>query len=222
MNEKVPVKHVTITPEIQQYVVGSGLVQDDVLRWIVERTQELGRPAIQQIVPEEGALLTLLTGLTGARFAVEVGTFTGYSSLCIARGLAEGGTLLCCDNSEEWTRVAREAWRKAGVEDRITLELASATETIRALPREEHIDFSFIDADLRYHAEYFDELIVRTRRNGVIVIDNTLLRGRVAHRERDEDAEMVHAFNERLLGDDRIESVLLPFHDGVTVVRKVG
>src|SRR4029079_833398 len=114
---------------------------------LIEETRALGPVAGMQIAPEQGAFLTLLTRLVGARYAVEVGTFTGYSALCIARGLPAVGRLLCCDVSEEWTAIARRAWATAGVADRIELRLAPAAETLRALPKEETIDLGFIDAD---------------------------------------------------------------------------
>jgi caffeoyl-CoA O-methyltransferase len=215
------VKHLTITPEVQEYVTKYGTAQDDVLQWIVERTQEFGSYAIQQIVPEQGALITLLTRLINARFAVEVGTFTGYSSLCIARGLPADGRLLCCDNNANWTSVAQEAWRKAGVEDKVKLVLAPAVDTLRGLPAEPPIDLSFIDADLSRHGDYYDELIGRTRPNGVIVIDNTLIRGQVADPvTTNENAIAVHRFNTALAMDNRVDVVILPFHDGVTLARK--
>lgn len=215
------VKHLTITPEIQDYVTRYGSGQDEVLRWVAERTAEFGRYAIQQIVPEQGGLLTLLARMSGARFAVEVGTFTGYSSVCIARGLPPQGRLLCCDDSPEWTAVAREAWRRAGVAARVELRLAPAVDTLRALPEEPSIGFSFIDADLRNHGEYYDLLISRTVAGGIVVIDNTLLRGQVVDcTDESSNAHTVHRFNQQLAADPRVDTVILPFHDGVTVVRK--
>jgi caffeoyl-CoA O-methyltransferase len=215
------VKHLSITPAIQDYVTRYGTGQDEVLRWVVEQTDALGHFAIQQIVPEEGTLLTMLARLVGAESAVEVGTFTGYSSLCLARGLSPTGRLLCCDDNEDWTKIAQEAWRRAGVAERIELRLGSAVETLRRLPGAATIDLSFIDADLRNHAEYYEQLVTRARPGGLVVIDNTLIRGRVVD-AADEDARAVHEFNEFLARDDRVDVVLLPFHDGLTLARRRG
>ena len=137
-----------------------------------------------QVAPEQGAFLTLLTRLVGARRAIEVGTFTGYSSLCIARGLPAGGELLCCDVSEEWTAVARRFWEKAGVADKIELRIAPAAETLRALPAREDWDLAFIDADKPGYPVYYEEILRRLRPGGLILADNVLWMGRVADPSR--------------------------------------
>ena len=142
---------------------------------------------MMQVSADQGALLTILTRLAGATFAVEVGTFTGYSSICIARGLQPGGRLLCCDVSEEYTAIARRAWERAGVADRIELRLAPALETLRALPAGETIDVAFIDADKPNYVNYYEELLPRVRRGGLILADNTLWSGRVADAAADDD-----------------------------------
>ncbi len=151
---------------IHEYLVAHGTPPDPVQSGLIERTAALGAVSGMQISPEQGAFMTLVTRLVGARSAVEVGTFTGYSALCIARGLADGGRLLCCDVSEEWTAVAREAWTDAGVADRIDLRIAPAVDTLGALPDERTIDLAFVDADKPNYRNYVDALLpgcVRTR-----------------------------------------------------------
>ena len=174
-----------------------------------------------QVSSEEGALLTLLTRLVGARQAIELGTFTGYSSTCIARGLAEGGRLLCCDVSEEYTALAKDTWERAGLTDRIELRIGPALDTVRALPATPHLDLSFIDADKASYGAYYDELVPRTRAGGVILVDNTLWSGRVVDQDVDDaDTVAIRAFNDRVAADDRVEGVILPVSDGLTLIRK--
>lgn len=151
--------------------------------------------------------------------AVEVGTFTGFSSICIARGLRPGGRLLCCDVSAEWTKVAQEYWVKAGVADRIELRLAPAIETLRALPADPVIDFGFIDADKISYPAYYEELLPRLRPGGLLALDNVLRGGRVLHATDPADRAIAQ-LNDRIVGDERVDSVMLPVRDGVTLVRR--
>ena len=176
-----------------------------------------------QVSADQGALLTLLTGLTGAEFAVEVGTFTGYSSISIARGLRPDGRLLCCDVSEEFTRFAREAWEQAGVSDRIDLRIAPALETLRGLPETEHIDVAFIDADKDGYGAYWDELVPRMRVGGLLLVDNVLWSGRVVDPDEADDAmvRVIMAFNDKVASDPRVTSYILPIADGLTLARKL-
>ena len=218
---------VPITPELHAYLLAHTSPRDEVQTWLIERTAELGGVARMQIAPEQGVLLTILARLTRAEVAVEVGTFTGYSSLCIARGLAEGGRLICCDISEQWTAIAREAWARAGVADRIDLRIAPALKTLEALPAEEHIDFAFVDADKEPYWEYYSALITRLRPGGILAFDNTFRNGDVvdsrraeAGRDGDPDPGALHVFNGRLVADERVEVVMLPIADGLTVVQK--
>src|SRR6476659_1830193 len=145
--------------EIHEYLVTHGTPPDAVQQALIGRTAELGGVSMMQIAPEQGAFITMLTRLLGATNAVEVGTFTGYSALCIARGLADGGRLLCCDVSEEWTAIARRYWARAGLDDRIELRLGPGLDTLRALPREPAIDLVFIDADKPGYRSYYEELL---------------------------------------------------------------
>jgi caffeoyl-CoA O-methyltransferase len=219
---------VPITPELHAYLLAHTSARDEVQNWLIARTAELGGVARMQIAPEQGVLLTMLTRLTRATVAVEVGTFTGYSSICIARGLAEGGRLICCDVSEEWTAIAREAWERTGLADRMDLRIAPALETLQALPAEEHVDFAFVDADKEPYWEYYSALITRLRPGGIIAFDNTFRDGDVvdsrraeAGKDGDPDPGALHVFNERMVADARVEVVMLPIADGLTVVQKL-
>jgi caffeoyl-CoA O-methyltransferase len=157
----------------------------------------------------------------GARNAVEVGVFTGYSSICVARALAPGGRLLACDVSEKFTSVARRYWERAGVADRIDLRLAPATETLRALPTEATIDFAFVDADKTGYPVYYEELVTRMRPGGLIVLDNVLRSGRVVDPSQQHEADIaIRAVNDTIAADPRVDSVMLPVRDGVTLARR--
>jgi predicted O-methyltransferase YrrM len=208
-----------LTPDIHDYVVAHGTPPDDVQRALIEETAALPM-AMMQISPEQGAFMTLLTRLVGARQAVEVGTFTGYSSLAIARGLPDDGHLLCCDVSDEWTSIARRAWAAAGVDHKIELKLAPGVETLRALPDEEYIDLAFIDADKPAYPAYYEELLRRLRPNGVILVDNTLWGGRITSTDDDEQTRSMRAFNDAVAADDRVDTALLTIGDGLTLLRK--
>jgi caffeoyl-CoA O-methyltransferase len=210
-----------LPPVIADYIAERTAPPDEVLAALQARTQALGRAAGMQIGADQGALLTLLTRLVGARRAIEVGTFTGYSSICIARGLAPGGSLLCCDISETYTAIAREAWTDAGLTDVIELRIAPALETLRALPADPVVDLAFVDADKGGYAAYFDELVPRVRPGGLLLADNTLWSGRVVDdTATDDDTMAIKAFNDKVAADERVESYLLPIGDGLTLVRK--
>ena len=218
---QVAPKSFLLTHELADYIVGHGTPPDAVQLALIDETRELGAVAGMQIAPEQGAFLTLLTRIMGVRSAVEVGTFTGYSSLCIARGLADGGRLLCCDVSEEWTAVARRAWESAGVADRIDLKIAPGADTLRALPETETIDLAFVDADKPGYPVYYEELLKRLRPNGVLLVDNVLWDGRVVKADADDDNTIaIRAFNDMVAADRRVEAVMLPLADGLTLVRK--
>ncbi|MFL6117648.1 MAG: O-methyltransferase [Catenulispora sp.] len=206
---------------LQGYIVEHTTALDAAQSALVRRTAELGSASGMQIGAEQAQLLTLLTRLTSAQQAVEVGTFTGFSAIAIARGLVPGGRLLCCDVSEEWTAIAREAWDAAGVADRIELRLAPAAETLKALPQQEYIDFAFIDADKESYWTYYSELLPRMRRGGVIAVDNVLWSGSVTEAAPTEaNAVALKEFNDRVVRDERVDVVMLPVGDGVSVVYK--
>ncbi len=194
---------------------------DAVLRGLIADTATLGPRSIMQIDAQQGAVMSLLVALSGARFAVEIGTFTGYSSVCIARALPADGRLLCCDVSEEWTAVARRAWEAAGISDRIELRIAPALDTLQALPDTEHVDLAFIDADKPSYAAYYDELLRRLRPGALIMVDNVLWSGRVLDPKPDDtDTVALAAFNDMVAADDRVDVVMLPIADGLSLIRK--
>jgi caffeoyl-CoA O-methyltransferase len=214
-------KSIVVTPEVHAYAVAHGTPPDEVQRSLIAATQELGGVARMQIAPEQGAFMTLLTQLVGARFAVEVGTFTGYSALCIARGLAPGGRLLALDISEDWTAIARRHWAEAGVDDRIELRLGPAEEALRALPADPPVDLAFIDADKGGYRAYYDLLVERLRPGGLVLLDNVLWGGAVVDPDDHEaDTEAIRAVNDHVAADDRVDVVLLPIADGLTIARR--
>ena len=203
------------------YVVDHSTKVDPVVARLTEWTLALGGIAAMQIGPDQQAFLTMLTRFAGVTNAVEVGTFTGTSALCLARGLAPGGRLLCCDVSEEWTAIAREAWAEAGVSDRIDLRIAPAIDTLRALPTDPVIDLAFIDADKQGYASYYEELVPRLRPGGWIVADNTLWGGQITDASSaDPSTKALRAYNAHAAADDRVTTVLLAVADGLTISQK--
>jgi caffeoyl-CoA O-methyltransferase len=211
-----------LPPDLHQYVVDHGRPPDDVLTDLADETvQRLGDRARMQISPEQGGFLEWLVRLLGATNVVEVGTFTGYSSICLARGLAPGGRLLCCDVSEEWTAIARTYWERAGLTDRIELRLAPAAETLAALPHDPPVDLAFVDADKEGYPTYLELLTERLRPGGVIAVDNTLWGGAVADPSvTDDTTQLLRDLNDGLVVDERYDTVQLPVGDGLTLLRK--
>ena len=210
-----------LTKPVHDYLVAHAPPLDDVQRDLIAETEALGGISMMQIAPEQGAFMTLLTRLIGARHAIEVGTFTGYSAISIARGLSDDGTLLCCDVNEEWTAIARKHWERAGVDDKIELRIAPAIETLRSLPAGERFDLAFIDADKPNYPHYYEEVLARLRPNGVILVDNTLWGGAVADpKATDDNTKAIRAFNDMVAADDRVESTILTVGDGLTLIRK--
>ena len=211
-----------LSQDIENYLITQASRPDEVLTDLATETaRRFPDPSGMQIGPDQGALMTLLTRLTGVRSAVEVGTFTGYSALCIARGLAEGGKLTCCDVSEEWTALAREYWERAGLADRIELRLGPALDTLRGLPPGPHLDLAFIDADKAGYISYWDEIVPRIRPGGIILVDNTLQDGEVADPQvSSRQVTGMRAFNDHAAADPRVDLVLLPVGDGLTLARR--
>jgi caffeoyl-CoA O-methyltransferase len=218
-------KFIRLEPKLYNYVVAHGHNGDALLQELAAETaRKLGGISMMQIAPEQGTFMNLVARAIGTRFAVEVGTFTGYSAICVARALPPGGRLLCCDVSEEWTAIARRYWAKAGVEEKITLKIAPAIETLRALPPHDPdnpIDFAFIDADKTNYRIYYEEVLKRTRANGLILIDNVLWSGAVIDPKiQTGDTRAIRELNDFLATDDRIDMVMLPISDGLTICRK--
>lgn len=215
-------KFLRLTLDIYNYLVAHGGNHDTLLAELADETAgRLGGVAMMQISPEQGTLMTLLARAIGARHAIELGTFTGYSAMCIARALPPDGTLLCCDVSPEWTAIARRYWERAGLSSRITLKLAPALETISALPMKEVFEFAFIDADKSNYRSYYDEILKRLRPNGLILIDNVLWNGEVLNpRNQTADTRAIRELNDFLPSDNRVDVVMLPIADGLTICRK--
>jgi caffeoyl-CoA O-methyltransferase len=214
-------KSFLLTAELADYLVAHGTPPDDTQRALITETADLGAVAGMQVAPEQGAFLTLLTAAIGARRAIEIGTFTGYSALCIARGLPAGGRLLCCDVSDEWTAIGRRYWEKAGVADRIELRIAPALDTLAQLRDDDVFDLAFIDADKPNYANYFDALVPHIRPNGLLMVDNVLWHGAVVDPKADDDnTRAIRAFNDKIAADPRVETVMIPLSDGLTICRK--
>jgi caffeoyl-CoA O-methyltransferase len=210
-----------LSTEIHEYLVAHGTRPDAVLRDLIEETNALGGVARMQISPEQGAFMTMLTSLMGARQAIEIGTFTGYSSLCVARGLPPDGHLLCCDQSDEWTSIARRYWDRGGVAGKIELRVALALETLDALPAEPTFDLAFIDADKSNYLNYLERLVPRVRTGGLILVDNVLWSGRVVDDDaNDPDTVAIKRFNDHVAADARLEVVMLPIGDGLSLIRR--
>jgi predicted O-methyltransferase YrrM len=214
-------KFITLTPKLYEYLVAHGHNGDPLRAELAAETAKLGRISAMQIAAEQGTLMALLAGAIGARSAVEVGTFTGYSALCVARALPADGRLLCCDVNEEWTSVGRRYWERAGVANKITLKLGPAAETLKALPASHTFDFAFIDADKTNYAIYYEEILRRMRPSGLILFDNVLWGGAIIDQaKQDADTQALRQLNDFIAKDTRVEAVMLGIADGLTIVRK--
>nr|WP_170305367.1 class I SAM-dependent methyltransferase [Kitasatospora viridis] len=209
-------------PVVGEYLLSHHTPADDILSELAAATREATSGAAHmQVASDEGALLSMLTRLTGARLAVEVGVFTGYSTLCIARGLAAGGRVLACDVSEEWTAIGAPYWERAGVADRIDLRIAPALETLRALDAEPVIDIAFIDADKANYPAYYEEIVPRLRPGGLVVLDNVFLGGRVLDPAYQQEHHLaMRRLNDLVAADERVDAVMLPVRDGVTIAQR--
>jgi caffeoyl-CoA O-methyltransferase len=215
-------KFTALTPELHAYMVEMGARQDDVLhRLEVETAERFPDLKQMQIAPDQGAFMTLLARTIGARRALEAGTFTGYSAICIARGLSDDGELIACELSEEYADIARGWFEQAGVAGKIDVRVGPAIDTMRSLPREESLDLAFIDADKPGYPDYFEECLARLRPGGLILIDNALMDGRVVDpAEDDTSAKAIDALNRRLADDDRVDIALVGIADGILIARK--
>lgn len=215
-------KSFNLSPELHSYMLAHGTAPDAIQQGLIEATSKLGGISVMQIAPEQGALMTMLTQLIGATRAIEVGTFTGYSALCIARGLPKDGQLVCCDVSDEWTSVGVPFWEKAGVRDRIDLRIAPALETLQGIKEDDSFDLAFIDADKPSYQAYVEELLRLVRPGGLILVDNVLWGGNVINAENNEDNTLaIRAFNEKIAKDPRVDCVMLAISDGLTFLRVI-
>ncbi|MBW2399761.1 MAG: class I SAM-dependent methyltransferase [Deltaproteobacteria bacterium] len=214
-------KSFQLSPEVHDYLVAHGSRPDKILSDLITATKNLGGISIMQIAPEQGAFMSLFARAIGARRVIEVGTFTGLSTLCLARGIPDDGEVIACDISEEWTAIGRPFWERAGVAHKIDLRIGPAVDTLRALPGDENIDLSFIDADKVGYATYYQELLERTQPGGVILVDNVLWGGSVVDpTAQNDDVLAIRAFNDQVAADDRIDCVMLAISDGLSILRK--
>jgi caffeoyl-CoA O-methyltransferase len=214
-------KFTALTPELYGYLAEHGARQDDLLRELAEETAELGGISIMQIATEQGAFMSLLVKAIGARRALELGTFTGYSAICIARALRDDGKLITCDVNDEWAGIAGRYFERAGLAERIDLRLGPALETLRAMPADEPFDFAFIDADKAGYPDYYEEVLRLLRPGGVAMLDNMLRGGRVVAEEvSDQGDRAVIELNEKIVGDERVDMAMPGVFDGVTLVLK--
>ena len=214
-------KFLHLNQALYDYVIAHGHNGDPILRELAEETQKLGIISGMQIAPEQGTLMGILARTIGAKSAVEVGVFTGYSSICVARALPPEGKLLCLDVNEQWTSIARRFWDRAGVANKITLRLAPAAETLRALPPSHSFDFAFVDADKSSYKTYYEEILKRLRRDGLLLIDNVVWSGKVIDAEdKTDDTKAIRELNDFIAKDTRVEAVMIPVADGITIVRK--
>jgi predicted O-methyltransferase YrrM len=212
-----------LSPALYEYLCAVSLREPGLLtRLRRETAQDSG--ATMQISPEQGQFMGLLVELTGARNILEIGTYTGYSSLCMALALPEDGRIVCCDMSKEWTDIARRYWTEAGVEDKMRLHLAPALETLRLLLRQgaaATFDMVFLDADKENYSTYYELCLELLRPGGLLLADNSLWSGRVIDpADRSVDTEAIRRFNLLLHDDDRISLSLLPVGDGLTIALK--
>ena len=214
-------KYISLDEKLNDYVLThSRATNDDLLNELRARTEQLGDIAGMLVSREQGTFLTLLA--MTATHALEIGTFTGYSSICIARGLPSNGTLTCLDISEEWTNIAREFWAKAGLNDRITLHLGAGSETFAKIPQDKMFDLVFIDADKPNYDVYYELVLPRVNQGGLIIFDNMLWHGKVTDDSiNDDDTVAIRRLNDKLTADSRVLSVLVPVGDGLHICRKL-
>jgi caffeoyl-CoA O-methyltransferase len=206
-----------VTQELVDYLARHSR-QDEVLARVERETSQLPN-AMMATTPDEAALLTMLARLVGARRALEIGTFTGYGAISIARGLADGGSLLCLEVSTEYAEIARRNVESAGLSDRVSVEVGPADEALRAMPEEPTFDYVFIDADKGGYPTYYDLVIPRLVPGGLLLLDNVLLRGAVLD-PVDERTRTMDGLNNRVTADERVDSVMALIADGLTLVRK--
>lgn len=212
-----------LPPDLHAYLLRHGVREPEILRRLREETASLPQHNMQ-IAPEQGALMALLVQLSGARRAIELGTFTGYSSLAVALAMPPDGTMVCCDVSDEWTSVARRYWSEAGVADRIDLRLGPALETLDGLLASGAtgtFDFAFIDADKRNYPDYHERIVQLLGSGGLALYDNVLWDGNVIDESKtDIDTVGVRRLNERLATDERVTISMIPVADGLTLALK--
>ena len=219
-------KFTALDERLHAYAVEHGARQDEVLRRVQAETAAMGGIAEMQIAPDQGAFMTLLTRAIGAREALEVGTFTGYSAICIARGLPGEGRLVCCELSEEFAEIAAKNVESAGLANRVEIRVGPAAETIRDIPERDVFDLVFIDADKPGYAEYYELALPRTRTGGLILFDNVFANGNIARPDEEveenwtENVKALRELNDKLAADERVDLAMVAISDGLTIARK--
>jgi predicted O-methyltransferase YrrM len=213
----MPLVKAQVTQEVVDYLARHAR-QDAVLERVARETADMPR-AEMATTPDEAALLTLLARLVGARRALEVGTFTGYGAISIARGLATSGRLTCLELEERYAAIAGRNLEDAGVADRVKIIVGPALESLRAMPADPTFDYVFLDADKTGYPDYYEELVPRLLPGGLLLIDNVLLRGRVTD-PQDKRERIVDTLNDRVTADERVDSVMVLVADGLTFVRR--
>lgn len=213
-------KAFNLSPDLHQYLIEHGSPPDEIAQRLIERTRALGGIARMQIAPEQGAFMELLVRISGARRIIELGTFTGYSALCLARGLPQDGQLICCDLSEEWTSIGRPYWEEAGVANRIDLRIGPALGSLKSLAPDQPFDLAFIDADKTNYIAYGQELLRLVRPGGLLLADNVLWGGNIIDATDDREATLaLRAFNDWAVRESRLQVVMLPVSDGLSIMR---
>jgi caffeoyl-CoA O-methyltransferase len=213
-------KFISITPELHRYSVEHSSFRDGAVPEVEQAGEDMGDLAAMQIAGDQAAFITILVAASGARNALEVGTFLGYGAIAIARGLPDDGRLICLELDEGYAERAREHLRRAGLEGRVEFRIGPALDALRAMDPDEQFDFAFIDADKTEYVDYFEETLRRLRPNGLIMIDNTLRGGTVLEPGDSDSARVTAELNDRLAKDDRVDVALLGLADGITLARK--
>lgn len=214
-------KFTAMTPELHRYAVEHSSFRDGVVPGVEGAAEQMGDLALMQIAGDQAALMTVLVRATGARRALEVGTFLGYGAIAIARGLPADGELIVCELDAEYAERAHAHLADAGLSDRVEIRLGPAIETLRAITEAERFDFAFVDADKDGYDGYYEECLRLLRPGGLLLLDNVFMRGRILDPEADDDAtRVVRDLNDRIASDERVEAAMLGIADGVTVARK--
>ena len=218
----MPDKFTVMTPGLHAYAVEHSAHRDELMRRLMEETERAaGEMAIMQTAPEQAALLTVLVRAVGARRALELGTFTGFGTIAIARGLPEDGYLLSCDISDEWARIAERYVAADGLSDRVEIRVGPALEMLRELPRSEPFDFAFIDADKPSYPAYYEECVELLRPRGLLIVDNVFRSGEVVDPDAEgESVRAIRELNDRLAADERMISAIVGVADGIAVAVK--
>ena len=216
-------RSIGLSPELHEYLVRHAVRETPALRRLREETAPMAE-ADMQIAPEQGAFMAMIVRMTGARRALEIGVFTGYSSLVVAQALPDDGLLTACDANEDYVRMARRHWREAGVEEKIEFRAGDAADTLRALLEEgrgETYDFAFVDADKTSYGVYYEQVLKLLRPGGVVALDNMLRDGRVLKPAADDaSTRAIAALNAAIIRDERVDCCMAPIADGVTLARK--